>query len=94
MLPIARNNAFHVPHGLAALAAAVCLVLAFTSDFSQRQKQVLDAQADPAAWVATAADDPRPDITPKGDARPGDKMSSRSTTRWIPWFPGLRPGGG
>lgn len=94
MLPIARNHSFHVPHGLAALAAGICLVLAFTSDFDQRQDEQANVQTEPAARVATALDDPRPDITSTGEARTRDSLPADQPMRWIPWFPGLRPGGG
>ncbi|MEE4637179.1 MAG: hypothetical protein V2J42_00375 [Wenzhouxiangella sp.] len=94
MLPIARNRSFHVPHGLAAVAASVCLVLAFTSDISQRQDEMVTNQTEPNARVATTAEDPRPDPVSTADARGRDTLPPTQTTRWIPWFPGLRPGGG
>lgn len=94
MLPIARNHSFHVPHGLAALAAGICLVLAFTSDFNQRQDEQASIQTEPAARMATALDDPHPETTPAGEARARDGLPAGQSTRWIPWFPGLRPGGG
>lgn len=94
MLPIARNNAFRVPHSLAALAAGICLVLAFSSDFRQRQEPLVNAPADPETHRITVVDESLPAGTPKGDGRAREALSSRSNTRWIPWFPGLRPGGG
>jgi hypothetical protein len=94
MLPIARNHSFHVPHGLAAVAASVCLVLAFTSDISQRQDDLVIDQTEPAARMATAVEDSPPHAAPAAEGRARDTLKPNQTTRWIPWFPGLRPGGG
>lgn len=38
MLPIVKRKTLEVPHGLAAVAAAICLVLAFATDFSDRDQ--------------------------------------------------------
>ena len=39
MLPVVKRKTLEVPHGLAAIAAAICLVLAFATDLSDRDAQ-------------------------------------------------------
>jgi len=39
MLPIVKRKALEIPHGLAAVAAAVCLILAFATDLTDRDGQ-------------------------------------------------------
>lgn len=94
MLPIARNQSFHVPHGLAAVAAGVCLVLAFTAEFSQRQAPLAGSQPEPAAQMAASINDSQADSQPASEGRAREGLAPQHSTRWIPWFPGLRPGGG
>ncbi|MFP4208784.1 MAG: hypothetical protein ACLFSC_08995 [Wenzhouxiangella sp.] len=95
MLPIARKHAFHIPHSLAAIAAGVCLVIAFGSDFSQRQQQLAGTRNVTPAPVTALIKDAPAESTPGGEVRSKDpKASGRSTTVWIPWFPGLGSGRG
>ncbi|AKS42319.1 hypothetical protein [Wenzhouxiangella marina] len=55
MLPIVKRKTLEVPHGLAALAAAVCLVLAFATDFSEREEHLrADIDATPATELSAA----------------------------------------
>jgi hypothetical protein len=40
MLPVVKRKTLEIPHGLAAIAAAVCLGLSFVSDFQAREQQL------------------------------------------------------
>ena len=94
MLPIARNNTIHVPHGLAAVAAIVCLVISFTADFGQGPENLLKAQTESPTPVAVTVDDSLIEPAPTREGKKRDSTSSGQAAVWIPWFPGLRSGGG
>jgi len=94
MLPIVKRKALEVPHGLAAAAAAICLVLAFATDLSDREQAPTLAIEKPAAieFVAkqaagnedqpASADSPRHQGSETGVGRTG-------ASPLINWF-GLR----
>lgn len=93
MLPIARNRALHIPHGLAALAAGICLVLAFSTDFNERRHQLtIERQESAAAGIALVNDENRNDSSVKADPRLREPLR-KQPTQLLPWFPGLRLGG-
>ena len=95
MLPIIRNKPLHVPHRLAAIAAAICLGLAFFSDFSERRENLIATQTESATKRFTAVvEEARGDAAAAPEQRRVDSTKSRQPTQWFPWFPGLRPGGG
>jgi hypothetical protein len=98
MLPVVKRKTLEIPHGLAAIAAAICLALAFATDFQSRE-QALRAELEvpaPQEVVVTPNDefarervnsqDPSPQPRPK-------REQGRRATSLLPWFPGLRTGG-
>lgn len=96
MLPIVRKKALQIPHGLAALAAGICLVLAFSTDFNERRQQLLAEQQETAVSVLAAARDEtqRNDAAVKTEPRTREAGATRPPMQLLPWFPGLRQGGG
>ncbi|TVQ29837.1 MAG: hypothetical protein EA370_14440 [Wenzhouxiangella sp.] len=54
MLPIVKRKTLEIPHGLAAVAAAICMALAFASDFKSRE-QMLRAEAGESPVVEVMA---------------------------------------
>lgn len=98
MLPFVRHNTLKIPHGLAALAAVVCLGLAFTSDIQTRlETKQANAAADSTVDVVVKV----PELSPKEQA--ADSEPSRSSRAdpsaggWsgflLPWLPRLRSAG-
>ena len=95
MLPLARKKVFHVPHGLAAVAACVCLVLAFSTDLQEREQRIAAAQTQPSTVVrALANEDGRSDSVGGGEQSTRDASTQRAMRQLLPWFPGLPHGGG
>lgn len=93
MLPIARRRTLEVPHGLAALAAAICLTLAFATDHSDVEQQLRAEQSEPSAVEHLAGDGDRSDKTVPPGERPnsGDRDTGIDL---LPWFAGLGGRGG
>lgn len=93
MLPIARRRTLAVPHGLAALAAAICLALAFATDQSDVERQLRAEQSEPSAVQHLAGDGDRPDNAVPAGERPssGDRDTGIDL---LPWFAGLGGRGG
>ncbi len=62
MLPIVKRKTLEVPHGLAALAAAICLIMAFATDFNARDERLRAeaAAAESAEIVKRSARDEAP----------------------------------
>jgi uncharacterized protein HemX len=97
MLPIARRKTMTIPHSLAAIAAAVCLGLAFVTDFKEREHNIRVQLAAPAQLEATL---------PAQDEALRDRAATTETPRKVkrersgggigplplPWFPGHRNG--
>jgi hypothetical protein len=95
MLPIVKRKSLEVPHGLAAVAAAICLVLAFATDFSDRGETrtvVMDESA-PVEFIAkhtpTGAEDSAPRTEPNPHQRGETRLPSAGSNTLINWF-GLR----
>lgn len=87
MLPITRHRTLAIPHRLALVAAAVCLVLSFTIDQSS-----LDEQAQ-ARQVDSIQGEPKEEAPLEASA-PTEQVSSRNSGRsgrleLSPWFSGL-----
>jgi len=93
MLPVVRNRSFHVPHGLAALAAAICLILAFSAEDSQQQ--LAGSSGDSETFPAAMAAKEQHENHSGQDKRTSAHQSATQSlpTVWIPWFPGRRPAG-
>jgi len=94
MLPVVKRKTLEVPHGLAAIAAAICLVLAFATDVSDhdtaRVADIEDGKATELVVGAKAA--VSDDSTARSDtsSRHGsDSSSGTQTSALITWF-GLR----
>lgn len=92
MLPIVKRKTLEIPHTLAALAAAICLVIAFATDFTARENS-LRAEIDQsekmeliARHAAKPQDDtaPRPE-TPRRGSGDGAAPSSMSSGL-LNWF--------
>ncbi len=92
MLPTIKRKTLEVPHGLAAIAAAVCLVLAFSSDFKQREAQ-LRAEAAPGNVPERVVAAPDEGILERASGhrpvrgRPGSRSEPRPSPTLLPWFP-------
>lgn len=94
MLPIAHRRTLEVPHGVAALAAAVCLVLAFVSDQSGGEEQQLQAEQSGSSRVehVTSRDEPSDEAA---EARKRTRSGNgKGAIELLPWFTGLGRGGG
>jgi len=95
MLPIVKRKTLEVPHGLAAVAAAICLVLAFATDFSDRDGSSTVALEKPApvefvAKHATSGSEEQAATTETARRQGGETASARAgTSALINWF-GLR----
>lgn len=95
MLPVARNRSFHVPHGLAALAAAVCLVIAFTTENSNSAPQMAALATEPCVQNVTTGEAHEAIPASERKAQQGKRRAVRSASAvFIPWFPGRSSAGG
>lgn len=98
MLPVVKRNAFQIPHGLAAIAAGICLALAFASDFHSREQNIraeLDARST-TELIAGSADGSANDPSVKSDAKQQNRSNPRGklpSAGMLPWFPLQRDGG-
>jgi hypothetical protein len=96
MLPVARNRSFHVPHGLAALAAAVCLVIAFTTEDGNSTPRLAGLNPEPCVQetIELEAHQDRP--SEERQVQQGERQTVRRSASavFIPWFPGRRSAGG
>jgi hypothetical protein len=95
MLPIVKRKTLEVPHGLAAVAAAICLVLAFATDFSDRDSAAtatVETTA-PVEFVAKHATSGKEEqaATTEGSRRHGGETAATQAgaSALINWF-GLR----
>ena len=98
MLPINQKHALHIPHGVAIVAAAICLVLAFSTDIQSRHAQITAERAEPLPVVAPAAllagsEDSLPEQSARADQRRDprtrDSGGRRAPMPLFPWVPGL-----
>jgi len=98
MLPVVKRKTLEIPHGLAAVAAAVCLGLAFVSDFQSREHNLnteLNSTA-PTEAMAGVPEERHSDRATNSDlsrlpAR--ERREGGSTSGLLPWLPGFRNGG-
>ncbi len=94
MLPIVKRKALEVPHGLAAIAAAVCLVLAFATDFTDHDSQhLVELDGNNTAELVTSHAQTSTDnnaITSEHPRRQGGESAAGTQgSTLITWF-GLR----
>jgi hypothetical protein len=94
MLPVVKRKTLEVPHGLAAIAAAICLVLAFATDVSDpdaaRIADIEDVKATELVVGAKAAVSDDNTVRSDSSSRHGsDSSSGTQTSTLITWF-GLR----
>ncbi len=90
MLPIANRKTLEIPHGLAALAAVICLVLAFATDQASLQHESHADSANPQSPLQQTVEETRSDDS--GQTRLRDRRERQGNLSLIPWFP--VPGGG
>lgn len=106
MMPITRRKTLSIPHGLAAVAAGVCLLLATVTDFSERQANLMAEQAAGERAMLIAAD--KEPARLDGNSEPlaenlgnrGNRQEGRSDNRqrsqslkgWLPFLRGFLPG--
>ncbi len=92
MLPVVKRKTLQVPHGLAAIAAGICLVLAFASDFQDREQR-LQAELEPNSnteLVAERRDSSSQDQSVQTESRrqqAEDRRERMTTGGLIRWFP-------
>ncbi len=90
MLPIANRKTLEIPHGLAALAAVICLVLAFATDHASLQQERHADSANSQSPLQQSVEETRQDET--GQTKLRDRRDRQGNLSLIPWFP--VPGGG
>ncbi|MGY6554728.1 MAG: hypothetical protein ACXIUM_09420 [Wenzhouxiangella sp.] len=97
MLPTNRKRALQIPHGLAIAAAALCLVLAFSTDLQSRHDQISAERSEPApVQLLAGSEDSLLDKAGRGDQRAESRTRDlrRAPMPLFPWFPGTGSGGG
>ena len=93
MLPIANRKTLQVPHGLAALAAVICLVLAFVTDHSAGERNLHAEQTGTSAPIEQVVDENGANHSPQPAKRERrDRRERQGSLTLLPWFP--VPGGG
>ncbi|QOC21595.1 hypothetical protein IC757_11145 [Wenzhouxiangella sp. AB-CW3] len=90
MLPIAQRKTLEVPHGLAALAGIICLVLAFANDQAAMEQE---RQAERGS-SSTAIEQVAEEVGSKDQQSParGDRQQRRAHYHHpdlIPWLPAV-----
>lgn len=89
MLPITRRRTLEVPHGLAAVAAAVCLILAFATDHASVDERLQARNSDQSPVEETASERDEALETASEKVRDSRKRRERrSGLGLLPWFPG------
>jgi hypothetical protein len=92
MLPVVRRKTLRIPHGLAAIAAGICLALAFASDFQSREQKLrAELESKPTTeLVISASESAGSERSAKTEVkqrtRPRHSERSRAATL-LPWFP-------
>jgi hypothetical protein len=94
MLPIVRKRVLQIPHGLATVAAGICLVLAFSTDIQNRQDQIMAERQDTSpvnllAGSEESRSEPTPRADPLGDKRSREAGNHGTFLPMFPWFPGI-----
>lgn len=92
MLPIAKRRTLEVPHGLAAIAASVCLILAFATDQSSVEDRLRAQQSGQSPVEQTAEDGNGSKEDVSEAVREQRKRGSGLSL--LPWFPGYAGGRG
>ncbi len=90
MLPIANRKTLEIPHGLAALAAVICLVLAFATDHASMQQERHADHAGTNSSLQQSVEAPRNKDDGQKSSR--ERRDHHGNLSLIPWFP--VPGGG
>lgn len=98
MLPVVRRKTFEIPHGLAAIAAGICLTLAFASDFKDREQTLrADLESRSKTELVTSMPEAGSDdhsAKTESSQRTGSHRQGRlPPARLLPWFPLQRNGG-
>lgn len=105
MLPIAKRRTMNIPHSLAAIAAAICLGLAFVTDFQEREQslraelpapsqvELVIQPSDETVRERAAVTDPQRQVNRDHSSnRSGSRSGSRTGPGLLPWFPVPRNG--
>lgn len=98
MLPIVKRKTLEIPHGLAAVAAAICMVLAFASDFGSRE-QALRAEAgesNPVEIIAKMPEERSPEQNSATESTRHHRIKpaeGQTLRRLLPLFPLPNKGG-
>lgn len=97
MLPIRKRKTMNIPHSLAAIAAAVCLGLAFVTDFQDREQSIRTQQASSAQVETTlpASEENLRERAVSSESPPKvnrERSSGGLGPTLLPWFPGHRNG--
>ena len=106
MMPITRRKTLAIPHGLAAVAAGVCLLLVTLTDFSERQATLTAEQPsnERAALVTVEKEPVRLDgpseplaenlgnRSNRQEGRADNRQRSQSLKGWLPFLRGFLPG--
>lgn len=105
MMPITRRKTPAIPHGLAAVAAGVCLLLAAVTDFSERQDNLTVEQPsnERAVLVAVESEPSRLEGSSeplaenlanrnRQERRSDSRQRNQSLKGWLPFLRGFLPG--
>jgi len=88
MLPIANRKTLEIPHGLAALAAVICLVLAFATDHASLQHERQADSANSQSSLQQNVEEARKDEAGQTQVRERRERRERhGNLSLIPWFP-------
>lgn len=104
MMPITRRKTLAIPHGLAAVAAGGCLLLAALGDLSHRQDTSMAEQPGNERAALVAADKEPGRLEGSGepladnltnrqrqDGRSDSRQRSQSLKGWLPFLRGFLP---
>lgn len=80
MLPVAKRKTLEIPHGLAAVAAAICLVLAFASDF-RKDESARHANATDSSAVEIIASRSEDQAADQAGNRLGERKAGSESAR-------------
>ncbi len=94
MLPIARKRVLQIPHGLAACAAALCLVLAFSTDIHSRHDRISAensplTSADTHSGLDQRVSEAAVRADQRSEQRSREPVKRSAPTPLFPRFPGL-----
>ncbi len=98
MLPVVKRRTLEIPHGLAAIAAAICMALAFATDFGDRE-QALRAEygeSQPVEIIAKMPEERATDNSPATESVRHNRVQpaeGQTLRRLLPLFPLPNKGG-